>query len=265
MQEARSETTSSGTPVRHPSDTPETVRKPKLLDRLREALRSRHYSRRTEQTYCHQFRWLFSLPAAEHAAGTGGSSTRSSAASPVRPHMKWRFMEDHVPAARDWLDREDRVAREDRLARLEWLGDRMPAYDPLTFPGGWVAKYLFEEARYSFAYGQFMATVVLGLAFIERTLAALFYGAGRNDLERASVSVLLREARQIGWLTDEEFTQLDEVRTLRNPVTHFRAPLTPDTIEARAVAHGILPYSILEADARKVMTAVFHVLSRNVV
>jgi len=28
-------------------------RVPKLLDRLREALRTRHYSRRTEQTYCH--------------------------------------------------------------------------------------------------------------------------------------------------------------------------------------------------------------------
>ena len=27
--------------------------KPKLLDQLREALRCRHYSRRTEQTYCH--------------------------------------------------------------------------------------------------------------------------------------------------------------------------------------------------------------------
>jgi len=32
-----------------PPDRP----KPKLLDQLREALRSRHYSRRTEQTYCH--------------------------------------------------------------------------------------------------------------------------------------------------------------------------------------------------------------------
>ena len=42
MQEARSVTTSSGTPVRHPSGTPETAQKPKLLDRLREALRSRH-------------------------------------------------------------------------------------------------------------------------------------------------------------------------------------------------------------------------------
>jgi site-specific recombinase XerD len=35
-----------------PTDTPVSP-KPKLLDQLREALRSRHYSRRTEQTYCH--------------------------------------------------------------------------------------------------------------------------------------------------------------------------------------------------------------------
>jgi len=28
------------------------AKRPKLLDRLREALRSRHYSRRTEETYC---------------------------------------------------------------------------------------------------------------------------------------------------------------------------------------------------------------------
>ena len=34
----------------HPSAVPST--KPKLLDQLREALRARHYSRRTEQTYC---------------------------------------------------------------------------------------------------------------------------------------------------------------------------------------------------------------------
>ncbi len=38
---AGSDTTPIGTP------------KPKLLDRLREALRSRHYSRRTDRTYCH--------------------------------------------------------------------------------------------------------------------------------------------------------------------------------------------------------------------
>lgn len=39
---------------RYPRITlPEPGQIPRLLDRLREALRSRHYSRRTEQTYCH--------------------------------------------------------------------------------------------------------------------------------------------------------------------------------------------------------------------
>jgi integrase-like protein len=36
-----------------PSISPTPAKQPKLLDRLCEALRSRHYSRRTEQCYCH--------------------------------------------------------------------------------------------------------------------------------------------------------------------------------------------------------------------
>ena len=38
---------------RSPRNSPAPAQKPKLLDRLCEALRSRHYSRRTEQSYCH--------------------------------------------------------------------------------------------------------------------------------------------------------------------------------------------------------------------
>ncbi|MEK7700080.1 MAG: phage integrase N-terminal SAM-like domain-containing protein, partial [Planctomycetota bacterium] len=46
-------TTSPDSVNERPADTSKTGHKPKLLDRLREALRARHYSRRTEQTYCH--------------------------------------------------------------------------------------------------------------------------------------------------------------------------------------------------------------------
>src|SRR3989338_4276414 len=53
MQEARSVTTRSNMTSKRPSGMSETDRKPKLMDRLCEALRSRHYSRRTEETYCH--------------------------------------------------------------------------------------------------------------------------------------------------------------------------------------------------------------------
>ena len=39
----------------------QAVRRPKLLDQLREALRSRHYSRGTEQTYSHWVKRLIHL------------------------------------------------------------------------------------------------------------------------------------------------------------------------------------------------------------
>jgi len=43
-------------------------RAPKLLDRLREALRSRHYSRRTEDTYCHWVRRFIFFHNVRHPA-----------------------------------------------------------------------------------------------------------------------------------------------------------------------------------------------------
>ena len=50
---------------------------------------------------------------------------------------------------------------------------------------GMMAKYLFEETRYCFVYGQYLAVIsVLGMALVERTLAAEFYASGRDDLER---------------------------------------------------------------------------------
>jgi integron integrase len=53
MPEANSAPILSNPPSRLPTLALDPAHKPKLLDRLREALRSRHYSRRTEQSYCH--------------------------------------------------------------------------------------------------------------------------------------------------------------------------------------------------------------------
>ena len=53
MPEADSAPFHSNPIGRYPQSALERDQKPKLPDRLREALRARHYSRRTEQTYCH--------------------------------------------------------------------------------------------------------------------------------------------------------------------------------------------------------------------
>ena len=48
-----------------------TPAKPKLLDRLAQALRSRHYSRRTEETYCHWVKRFIFFHHVRHPAEMG--------------------------------------------------------------------------------------------------------------------------------------------------------------------------------------------------
>ncbi|MBI4483372.1 MAG: phage integrase N-terminal SAM-like domain-containing protein [Acidobacteria bacterium] len=50
---------------------PPPDRKPKLLDRLREALRARYYSRRTGQTYCHWVKRFIYFHNVRHPAEMG--------------------------------------------------------------------------------------------------------------------------------------------------------------------------------------------------
>jgi len=50
----------------------------KLLDQLRDALRSRHYSRRTQKTYCHWVRrYVSTTMIYTHVLNKGGHGVRS--------------------------------------------------------------------------------------------------------------------------------------------------------------------------------------------
>ena len=174
-------------------------------------------------------------------------------------------MSNGTPTPEAWLIREDSVCYQGRLARLDWLATHLPDAEYWVFSGGLMSKFLFEEARYCFVYGQFLATTVLGLSYIEHTLAGLFYAAGRNDLERASISVLSREALESGWINRKEFDNLQHARRIRNPVTHFRRPGHDHTVEYRAFLHDENPYTIIETDAKHVMEIALHLLGRNLI
>ncbi len=162
-----------------------------------------------------------------------------------------------------WLSDEDSRCFDDRLSRLEWLVDNAPAGEHWLFPGGLHAKALFGEARYCYVYAQFLATILLGLAYIEQTLAALFYGAGRNDLQREGLSALLREAHAEGLIGDRELQDLKRVRKYRNAYAHFRRPGHEDSVEARAIVEDAAPYDVIEQDATVVMAVALHIVAKN--
>ena len=168
---------------------------------------------------------------------------------------------DERSPAMAWLTEEDTRCFWDRVARLEWLAKNSPTTGIWMFPGGIVAKSLFEEMRYCFAYGQFLATTLLGLAYIEHTLAALFFASGRNDLERVSLSKLLSQARTEGLISNSEYETLERLRTTRNSYAHFRRPLHRETPEFRAVQDDEMPYTLFEQDAIIVVSAALRMVS----
>ena len=89
--------------------------------------------------------------------------------------------------------------------------------------------------RYCYVYGQFLATTILGVAYLEITIAALFFEAGRNDLARASITELFKEAHKRGLITDREYEHLNGIRKTRNAYAHFRKPGHKESVEHRAI------------------------------
>ena len=168
----------------------------------------------------------------------------------------------------NWLRDEDSKCYEDRLFRLKFLAERTPTEGYWSFDG-LAGKYLFEEARYCFVYGQFLATILLGIAYLETALAASFYASGRNDLQRAPFSELLNEALSDGLISVGEYQEMNRVRNERNAYGHYRRPSHEGRIESRAFKGEAfegdeLPYDIIERDATAVMRLLLRIVGKSI-
>lgn len=93
----------------------------------------------------------------------------------------------------------------------------------------------------------------------------MFYGAGRNDLQRATSKQLFDEAHTVGWLTATDLAAFEAARDLRNPLTHFRRPMHEDLPDVRAFRSDRLPDEVLEQDAMDVLQVVFKLVAHNAV
>lgn len=165
-------------------------------------------------------------------------------------------------SAEDWLEKEDNQTWNERLNRLKWSIREYPNIDSALLFGGSLSFYLFEEARCCFIFGQYIATTMLSLSFIEHVLANYYFSSGKNDIQKASIGDLLVKAKAEGFILKSEFTLFDKVRRIRNPLAHFRKPGHKDTLEMRMIKIGKHPYEILEDDAKIALKATFRMMSK---
>lgn len=163
---------------------------------------------------------------------------------------------------KEWIQNEDKNARPIRIERLQWLLENTPQNEIWLFHAGYLNYELFEQARYCFVYGQDLAVIMLGLSFIEHTLAALLFESGRDDLARTNLTVLTKEAHKIQWIDDAEMKAIDEAREIRNGVTHFRKPTDKTSIEKQTEYNEGAFLAMIEKESRQIIKIVFLLINK---
>src|SRR6267143_2046950 len=139
---------------------PPAPRSPRLLDRVREAIRSRHYSRRTEKAYVHWIRRFIFFHGKRHPAEMGAGEVTAFLTSLAVQDKVAASTQNQALSALLFLYRE--VLDVD----LPWLEDVVRAKRPQHLP----VVLTRDETR----------AVLQRLNGVPRIMALLLYGAGQD-------------------------------------------------------------------------------------
>ena len=141
----------------------------RLVERLREAIRSRHYSRRTEKAYWYWTRYFIFFHGKRHPARMG--------AAEVGAFLSWLATERNVAAAtqNQALSALLFLYKHVLGVELPWLGDLVRAQRPVRLPT------VLSEAE--------VRRLLEGLQGGARLMVGLLYGAGLRQIECLSLRV----------------------------------------------------------------------------
>ena len=165
------------------------------------------------------------------------------------------FSEMDVAELIAWLETDEASSREGRAHRLGHLLKAVQLPEDGIFFHGEYSLQSFNEVRFAYIHGLYMATVLLSLSCVEWEVAGRLYAAGWEKAKRATSEELLLEAHKRSIISDEELDTFQHLRSIRNSQAHFRPPLASSSLLRRAVDQNILPNEVFMIDAQKAIEA----------
>jgi len=164
---------------------------------------------------------------------------------------------------REWIEEEDERTRDDRVERAAWVLSFGWSENGYMLFGGHGSLAPFDELRQAFINGEFVATVLLGQAFLEQLLAGYLDLAGGGVVGSPGLAEILKQFRDRGWIDETDFGVLDDVRRLRNPYAHYRDAQHKDNLARRVMTEREDYTVLIERDARSVVRALMHLVNRH--
>lgn len=156
-----------------------------------------------------------------------------------------------------WLIAEDSARMRSRVQRLKFLVNEYGSTNGLQLFHGVLTHRFFEEARWCFVNGQFIACVLLCQCFLEGTLRSLLGAGGKNYgvsdrwLEHAGFCDLIEKAKDCGIITSRQAKDCHAVRQMRVEYVHARPTFSRKHIAYRMIREGKSAIRLSERDARQ--------------
>lgn len=144
-----------------------------------------------------------------------------------------------------------------RVERYRFIWEEFGPPADMLLVGGIPAMFALEELKRSYAYGNYMATVMLAQAFIEQSLGGSYTMAGRDEIVEKGFAKLIDTALSDNHITTELATTLHSLRKMRNPYTHHTIGTGKRTYMGRLLESApVAPEDLVLADAQFAVRAV---------
>jgi hypothetical protein len=169
-----------------------------------------------------------------------------------------RVIKQRRPRYEASLERREMRALPERAARIRWLATVIPKNKIFAMP--LETGLVFEEAKSSFVYGNFVAVTVLAAAFIEHWFIASLGNRGFEKEASRGLAAAIRCARTHRLVDSLILDKADRVRLIRNPFVHLRPFEDQQTVGQRMYQKREYDVAaLLEDDAREALVAMYGV------
>ena len=159
------------------------------------------------------------------------------------------------------LDGATLVGGAGRLKRLRFISERFDPASLYWLQDGHMSHRYISEAVECYLAGQFLGAALLAFGFLERTIAARLHHLGQSGDAKKRSEELFALARDYNWITPQEFSTLEGLRQSRNPLVHFKEPLSERRPEIQALLSAKTTAEHLESISRDTLQAAINVLN----
>ncbi|WP_439606013.1 hypothetical protein [Hydrogenophaga sp.] len=153
------------------------------------------------------------------------------------------------------LEQLDPMDRRERAKRHIWMGKHHVRVDGPYWERSETSGVM-QEARSSYVHGNFIATLVLALAYVEHVINDAL-PPPPSKKKTPPMSVAIQQARAAGLFPGDLLDGAAVLSDFRNPFIHRRDSDDQDTIGQRVQNRKSHPRMILEQDARDALQVMY--------